>query len=317
MVSISKLTLFTTTVLLGLAVGQYVYDLDATGVGSGFLARAAGGCGWADVYNSTDAFNFTQSNGLPGAVAWGKYFPRLVIANFQASKRAIDAGVVDRTCYHFFGAYSEYSFLQNVEFTGVVPLLWTLTSNQQTILGVQVMNLTYEKTFVINSTTVTFTVENLVVMESGTVMIDGKSFSAIPGNVKSTYMVNNWPFVGSNSRQHLHMAVVIQSNGLGVKNHTLQTVGALFGIGNGQLYTPTTAVADNTQVNINITAIVDDNGSDGIEVRELLVFTFPQFTSSLVYDPMNTVSSGSNAASMVTVSITTLALLVLFLMLAL
>jgi len=56
---------------------------------------------------------------------------------------------------------------------------------------------------------------------------------------------------------------------------------------------------------MNITAIVDDDGTDNAnEVRELVIFSFGRFNTSLVYDPINAMAStSSSGASALTVSV--------------
>jgi len=294
--------------------GASISNSDSPGLGHYFGGRVAGGFGWGDFVILNNYLTFTSADGTKGAVVWNSLFPRLVIAHFNAFNSSNPGAnlVSKRTGYAFLGAASIYGALSNDQsgFSGIGSIFWSLNQTDQTINNVAVKNLTYSRSFQITNTrtnvmkTVTFVVENLIVKAAGTVTVNGVSYNAKAGDVKSTYRVLNWPFdtTTGTAEKALYMAIYINSNGKGVQNSTLSTVGATFGIGNGVVVTPTTATVDGTTQNINITAIVDSDGNNGNgEVRELVVLSFPTFTTEVVYDPVN--SMGGSGASALTVSL--------------
>jgi len=292
-----------------------VDNYDRGSLGNGFGNMGGSGIGWSVAQNNNNIFNFTDTNGNAGAVAWGFFFPRVIIATFNSTVRSA-ATLTTRTGYAFFGAYSINAALlaSSIGFGEGNPLTWTLTATDQAINGVDVKNLTYTKTFTLQGQQVVVTVENLVLKTGGTITVNGVAYTATAGGVKSTYKVSNWPF-GTSALDKLHLGIVINSNGKGTTNATLTTVGARFGIGNGQLITPTVATANNAQVACNVTAFVRDDGENGNgDVLELVIVSFAKFTNTLVYDPVNALGStntGGNGASAVTVSLIALIAMIL------
>jgi len=300
--------------LLASAGGGTISNSDKANLGGYFSGRVAGGFGWTDFVITNNYLTFTAADGTKGAVVWGELFPRLLIAHFNAFNSSNPTAnlVAKRTGYAFFGAASIYGALGSGAsgYSGIGEIFWNLNASDVTVGTVAMKNLTYTRSFQITNThtntvkAVTFVVENLIVKAAGTVTVNGVSYNAKAGDVKSTYRVTDWPFdtTTGTSEKALYLAIYINSDGKGVQNSTVSTVGATFGIGNGVLVTPTTATVDGTTQNINITAIVDDDGTGGSgQVRELVVLSFPSFTNEVDYDPIN--SMGGNGASALTVSL--------------
>jgi len=271
-----------------------------------FSARGTGGYGWGDLDISKGNWvNITRADGKCVAIAWSSNYPRMVIGLFSSCP-AVKKNMISRTGYGFFGAASIYRQLNpsQLGYDGS-SLAWTLTAADQSSNGITVKNLTYTKSFTVDNgqgstSSVTITVENLIAEQDGSFNVNGNSVTAKVGDAKSFYIVSGWPFL-NNSDAYLRLGVLINSNGKGSSNATLSQVGAHFGIGNGIVIVPTTATVDGQPQSINVTMIVDDdgNGNDGSESREFLIMSFPKFTNTLSYDPVNSLTG---AATTVTVS---------------
>jgi len=313
------LTVAAIALLVILAVGDGDVKVgDHDGIGDIFSGRGKGGFGWGDVVKDGNYLTFTNADGSFGAVAWAEKFPRIVIGSFS-SKNADGNKVKTRTGYAFFGAQSVYRAIRNSDSGYSGTVFWQMNATDTTSNGVAVKNVTYVKTFTTTavgvsggatSSSVTITVENLILKQAGTVLVNGKSYTGKIGDVKNTFMVNNWPFANGDNR--LYLAVYVNSNGKGATNATMISTGASFKFGNGGTVIPTVCTADNQQANVNVTTITDnDGGDDGDEVRQLIVFKFPAFTNFLEYDPVNTLATYGNSASMVATNLMLLIAVVL------
>jgi len=277
---------------------------DKNGWGGMFSNRLSGGLGWDKFEIKKNlTFTFTNADGTAGAIAWGAEFPRLIIGKFSSSDLSMKT-LTSRTSYSFFGAASVKTalFLNGDTVSGAPQ--WTLNVQDGTYNNLNVLNVTYSKTFTVKSDgtalspSISITQTNLILKQSGTIFVEKESFAANVGDVKSSYYVTGWPFTGTDTSMWL--AVYVNSHGSGVRNATLAAVGATFGIGDGTLTAPLICTVDGQAGAVSATVILDDNGKDnGAEARELFVLTFPQFTNYLSYDPVNTLSTSAGSVAAV------------------
>jgi hypothetical protein len=290
---------------------------DREKLGDQFSGRSGGGLGWGDVgIRHNNSFNITLADGTSKSVVWGSFFPRIVVASFSSpvpSRKSLTS----RTGYGFVGVRSlarrisdSESAFQNNGNNGQ----WSVLVADVQLNGVDVKNVTYVRSisvyqndgnsFVSNTSII---IENLIAKADGQLLVNDQLVDVAAGDIKSTFTVNNWPFAPQADNK-LRFAVYVSSNGKGVQNVTQQWAGAQFQLGSGYVLTPTSATVDGVSQPVNVTRVVDDDGSDdGDDVRALYVFSFPSFTNSLVYDPVSSLSVGSlsvglNGASLASLS---------------
>jgi len=280
-----------------------------------FDVVALGGFLWGDLVGSElNYVNVTNADGTFGAIAWHTSYPKLVIAKFSAANRSAHT-MVSRTGFAFYGAHSLGGYFIQSEY-GIFDFnKWTLTVTDKTLTGgVSVKNLTYTNQYSVHDQVVTMRVEDLIVLTGGSVSVNGVAYTATAGTVKSTYWVDNWPFTGPNDR--LLAALVVDSSGKGVANSSTISIGSRFGVGSGFIGLPQTCTVDGTSgQNVNITAVVINDGSDGgDEVMDIVIFEFPKFNSTLEYDPVNSLTYSSGAYHVAVAGVSMLMLIALALL---
>jgi len=164
---------------------------------------------------------------------------------------------------------------------------FTLTTATVTMGTVTGFNLTYATTFTVNAIAVTFQKSIVVWMNSGSVTVDGMTFSVLAGDTKTTWSIVNWPFQTALSR--LIYAVFVNSNGAGaaLQAYASGDLGYKYSLGSMVYTVPLTAYNNSNLVSINGSMWID--GTSGTTIQSLTAYAFPKSTH-ILYDPLSTVS---------------------------
>jgi len=170
---------------------------------------------------------------------------------------------------------------------------WTLVSAAVTNNGVTGQNLTWSSSFTVATVTVTYSMSTVVWSGSGLVTVDGLSFNVVAGDTKTTYVIKNWPFVSSGSR--LIFATFVGSNGnaVGLTQAQAGDVGAKYTLGKATFTVPVDCYLANVLSTINSSMWID--GTSGDSIQALSCFAFAK-SSSILYDPLSTLSVATSGA---------------------
>jgi hypothetical protein len=118
-------------------------------------------------------------------------------------------------------------------------------------------------------------------LSAGKVGYGNTAIQVFPGSVKFTCTIKNWPFASSSDRLYLGIASVASGSG------GISVQGTRIIIGDGYMDTPFFAQKDASKEFAPIQVLFDRKSLN----QAMVLFEFPAFSSSLVYDPVVSLNS--------------------------